>query len=127
MEELIASPLLKCFVKKDEVPRKVNEGKSYHAILFRFENGWLECLPITDSDEVELSFFSNESSDLELEGYHEHQFEHLAGRLNVIWKCKNTNGYDDMVVLGFQHLDPSLAIVCEAGVLNVFSVSGPLS
>lgn len=127
MEQLIGSALLQCLVKEEKVERRAIEAKSYRVIVFCFENGWLQCEPIPSSDEIHLSLISPKPIDMELEEYQIHHFGHISGRLQVVWKCKNTNDYDDMIVLGFRHLDPSIAIVCEGGVLNVFLVSGPVS
>lgn len=76
-----------------------------------------------DTDEVLLKYIkkaadsSNESSNLP------HLLrQYLGKRIGEFWQCKNSRGYTDLVILGFDGLRPSLAILAEGACLKIYEM-----
>lgn len=91
-------------------------------IIFLLEKGFIQILPIIDTDELVVEFFDlNETINF-------NEFEtfstHFTGRgLSAIWNCVNTNGYSDLFIISFNNLHPSLLVLSEGSSLKLFDAN----
>lgn len=93
-------------------------------LTFVFETNYLRVIPQAETDEISIEVDNTDSlsstSMIRIE-----QLEYLNGsKFSEYWECKNSRGYFDQILLGFQHLHPSISILCEGSALKVFSVIG---
>jgi Family of unknown function (DUF6334) len=87
-------------------------------VYFVFPEATLLLQPIVDTDEVQITAVASISA----EGTTPDWCEALLGqKLQTVWLCDNSQGYQDQVILAFGQLHPTIAFVAEGSVLKVFN------
>ena len=93
-------------------------------VYILLEMHYIRISTIPETDEVSVDARSNGEFQpsrtlVDVESCHD-----LAGStFSEYWKCTNSRGYFDLMVLGFQRLHPSLVVLCEGSALKLFRVS----
>lgn len=122
VENIFGSGFLNCFVVKSSFP-PTDGLESFGAVLFAFEAGGLELRPLPDTDELSLSFINKPLLHAANNDFQQYQIGQRDWKFQMYWRCQNANGYDDMIVLGFQDLHPNLIILSEGSSLKFFEAS----
>lgn len=87
-------------------------------LIFEKSNTAITLRPLADTDEVELT--QEAISDTNLIITPEWCKDMVGQKLQTIWVCNNSQGYQDQVIFAFGYLHPSLSFVSEGSVLKVF-------
>lgn len=89
-------------------------------INFLLEKTLIRILPVIDTDELVVAYFDWAEMQ-NLDDCQTYSTAFTSKKLSAIWHCQNTNGYADLFIVGFQHLQPSLLILSEGSVLKIFA------
>ena len=101
-----------------------------------FPNYQLTILPVTETDEIEISIQPNRGvyhtvNQAALRAATRNCWEPLLHQtLQMIWLCQNQQGYTDQLIFAFETLQPTLGILAEGSVLKPFymrSISRPIT
>ena len=94
-----------------------------------FPNYQLTILPVTETDEIEISIQPNRGEDNTvnlvlreaLRAATRNWWEPLLHQtLQMLWLCQNQQGYTDQLIFAFETLQPTLGILAEGSVLKPF-------
>ncbi len=114
------------------IPEEIQgpEDWCFAQVAFLFDGSALVFTPIADTDEVRMA--EVEARDFRVTpkmrqpaGLFAASFagvfaEAMGERLSDLWRCRNSRGYDDLVVLSFGPLVPSVALLAMCSSLNVY-------
>lgn len=87
-------------------------------LFFRDTDTVITLRPVADTDEIEMSQQLKKTSGAI---YTPEWCRDLVGqKLQTIWICTNSQGYQDQIVFAFEFLHPSIGFISEGSVLKVF-------
>jgi Family of unknown function (DUF6334) len=112
----IGSPLINIVAIQDQT--FTGDELCLDQVQFIFQNQTLTLKPIAETDEIEL--LQTPTLQLTTTVSPDWGRSFLGKKLQTLWKCENAQGYQDQIILAFEHLQPSLAFLSEGSVLKVF-------
>lgn len=83
-----------------------------------FQKQTIVMMPISETDEIEIETQSTISSSLI---NNQNWGDFLIGKkLQMVWICKNSQGYKDQIIFAFDRLHPTIAFIAEGSVIKAF-------
>jgi len=114
----IGSPLIAISVIEDK--EFDSDELCLDQVQLFFEDTIIMLRPVVDTDEIEITQSSNSSSLESLNNPPEWSRLLLGKTLETVWICKNTQNYEDQIILAFDFLQPTIAFLAEGSVLKAF-------
>lgn len=112
-EKLIGKTLLRATLWLNPVFRFGEASK----VMLEFPDASLVILPLVDTDEISIELHRGAK---EREPGGQAILHELVGRkLGACWYCENNRGYFDLVVFGFDYLQPTFGILSEGSALKL--------
>ena len=118
IEALIGEPLVKAWIHYYDCPELDDDIEK---IVFVFGTKKLVVSAIGATDEVKVELLDKDDTDAR-GSTHSLLQQYIGKRLSCVWKCTHLDreDYFDMCAVGFEHLHPSLLVLCEASELLLF-------
>ena len=83
-----------------------------------FQKKTIVMTPIVETDEIEIETISTVSSELtKTPPWGDFM---IGKKLQMVWVCKNSQGYKDQILFAFDRLEPSIAFISEGSVIKAF-------
>lgn len=120
-EDCWGQKLSQILIKPNKDFSPVENEKLADEIIFVFEKNEVRILPVIDTDELSVTWFSCENTSPTEHGETTPIPNAYIGKsLSMTWDCVNANGYFDLYAIGFDQLHPNILILSEGSVLKLF-------
>ncbi|MDB5033810.1 MAG: hypothetical protein JWQ98_1051 [Chlorobi bacterium] len=104
-----------------KIDKRSTSDMCFDEITVVFEEKTIVLLPLPDTDEINIEVVPTIKSSKRRK---RHQlFPILSGKaLLGVWICNNDQGYQDLMVLAFEYLQPNIGVLAEGSVLKVLQM-----